>query len=39
MYEALAGLRAEDFEDEIAYQDKVKEIIQFYTDQDSYLRE
>ena len=39
MYEALAGLRAEDFADEKAYQDKVKEIIQFYTDQDSYLRE
>lgn len=39
MYEALAGLRAEDFESYEEYEAKVREIVNFYTTQDAYLRD
>jgi hypothetical protein len=38
MYETLAGLRAEDFESEDEYRAKVQEILDFYNEQDAYLR-
>ena len=38
MYEALAGLRAEDFASYEEYDAKVREIVNFYTSQDAYLR-
>ena len=39
MYEALAGLRAEDFASYEEYEAKVREIVNFYTTQDAYLRD
>lgn len=39
MYETLAGLRAEDFESYEEYEAKVREIVNFYTTQDAYLRD
>ena len=39
MYETLAGLRAEDFASYEEYEAKVREIVNFYTTQDAYLRD
>ena len=38
MYEALAGLRAEDFASYKEYEAAVRDIVNFYTSQDAYLR-
>ena len=38
MYEALAGLRAEDFASYEEYEAAVRDIVNFYTSQDAYLR-